>query len=166
MICHTDLQFVNVFFLSFHFPSFTFAVSHQPAHQNAPEVREVKRAEQVSCDLSCDTEVANKPQGMGGWGGGGGGSSHWEITPRFQCVNWRVVLTRHTLFSCGFILLPSPDCPSWRRRFTSGSIKWQVLLSKFHTCRSTFQKVLAQQPRWTWTLSHHHSNRRAGTLNK
>lgn len=85
-----------------------------------------------------------------GGGQGGGGGSHWEITQRLQRVNWReCVHTSYLVFCCCFFfsLRPSPDSPAAWRLFTSASINWQLPLLKFRTCTSTFQNVLAQQPR-------------------
>lgn len=132
----------------------TSAVSHQPHHQDASEVHEAKREEQVSGRLvtqhrgGCKQGSWEVEEGEGG-GGGKVRGGHWEITQRLQRVNWRVVFTRRTLFFwvCFFFLHPSPDSPPTQRLFTSASINWQLPLLKFHTSTSTFQNVLAQQPR-------------------
>lgn len=82
---------------------------------------------------------------------GGRGGSHWEITQRLQRVNWReCVRTSYLVFCCCFFFFRSalpPDSPAAWRLFTSASINWQLPLLKFRTCTSTFQNVLAQQPR-------------------
>lgn len=122
-------------------------------HQNASEV---KHEEQVSSDLSCDIVVASRALGERDVEGLAPSGKLHEVP---MC---KLVLCSHAI-PCfyGVYFLSLPDCPAWRWIFTSDSINRQLLLSKFHTCRSTSQNVLAQQPKWTWTLSHHHSKSKA-----
>lgn len=104
-------------------------------------------------------------QGSGEWeeeGGGGGrrqllgNNTKVPMCKLACCVHTSQLVFNARLFSC-----LSPDCPAWRRLFTSESNKWKLLLSRFQTCRIASQNVLAQQPRWTWTLSHHPSEGKA-----